>query len=238
MQANRRMRVLLVEDDAHVAETVCDALTARRAVVERAETIGAARDRLRDRLFDALILDLGLPDGCGLDLADALRAEGIDIPILMLTGRSDVSQRLEGFAHGADDYLCKPFDADELVARLAALLRRAQPERSHLLRYGGAELDLLKRTVTYEGTTSTLSDREASLLGHFMRHPEEVLSREHLAMEVFGLPADAESGVVNVYVNYLRNKLEQGQRYARLIHTVRGLGYVLATEEPGVPPTV
>ncbi len=230
------MRVLVVEDDASVVATVRDALATVGAAIESAETIRAAGERLRDRTFDALVLDLGLPDGNGLDFAAALRGQGIEVPILMLTGQVDVPQRLEGFARGADDYVCKPFAPEELAARVRALLRRSHAERNHVLRYAGTELDLLKRAVQYEGTTVTLSDREASLLAHFMRHAEEAISREHLAQEVFGLDPTADTGVVNVYVNYLRNKLEHGLRHGRLIHTIRGTGYMLSATEPGEPP--
>jgi DNA-binding response OmpR family regulator len=193
--------------------------------------VAEARRRLTTRTYDVVLLDLGLPDGSGLELADWLRGGGSSVPILMLTARSSVHERLDGFGHGADDYLCKPFDAEELVARLKAVLRRAQPERQHVVKYAGIELDLLKRVVRRAGLEAALSDREAALLAYLMRHPEETLSRGQLVEEVWGDDADVDGSVVNVYVNYLRNKLEQGQ-LSRVIHTVRGVGYVLSETSP------
>lgn len=230
--ACRRARILLVEDDAGVVHTVNEALSGPCFAVETADTLDAAQARIRDRSFDALILDLNLPDGDGLDLAATLRGDGVDIPIVMLTARVGVADRVAGFARGADDYVCKPFAPLELAARLRAVMRRSQPDRSHLLRYGGAELDLLTRTVQFGGMRVSLSDREASLLAYLLRHPEEPIPREVLAQEVFGLDADGDTGVVNVYVNYLRNKLEHGRRDQRLIHTVRGTGYMLSAAQP------
>jgi len=226
-------RLLLVEDDPVVAETIQQAMNAANLSVDHAETLDQARRQSATRTYDAIILDLGLPDGNGLALADAVRSSGNDIPILMLTARAAVHQRVNGFAHGADDYVCKPFAAEELVARVKALMRRARPERQHVLRYGGVELDLLKRAVRVSEMEVALSDREAALLAYLMRHPEEPLSREQLAQEVWGMDAEMDAGVVNVYVNYLRNKLEHGDRHGRLIHTVRGVGYVLSEREPG-----
>jgi DNA-binding response OmpR family regulator len=224
-------RVLLVEDDTGVVQTVRDGLGAGLFLLDHAATLAEARRRLATRSYDVVVLDLGLPDGNGLELAGWLREGGSDIPILMLTARSSVQERLDGFGHGADDYLCKPFDAEELAARLRALLRRARPERQHILKYAGLELDLLKRAVRHGDLTIELSDREAALLAYLMRHPEQELSRAELIEQVWGDDAEAEGSVVNVYVNYLRNKLEQGQ-YARVIHTVRGVGYMLSETSP------
>lgn len=227
-----QVRVLLVEDDEDVVATVRDVLRGAGFLLEHAATLAAADAHVHNQTVDAIILDLGLPDGDGRTLAEQLRRSGEDVPILMLTAQTSIAERLEGFAHGADDYVCKPFVPEELLARLRALLRRVQPERRHIHRYAGAELDLLKRVVRYAGVTTTLSDREASLLAYFMKHPEQRISREQLAQEVFGLDPDNDAGVVNVYVNYLRNKLEQGNRNPRLIHTIRGVGYMLAETPP------
>lgn len=224
-------RVLLVEDDADVVQTVREGLDPALYFVDHAATVAEARERLAGRTYDALLLDLGLPDESGLELADGLRCESNDIPILMLTAHSSVAERLAGFGHGADDYLCKPFAVEELAARLGALLRRARPERQHLLKFGDIELDLLTRVMRRKDLQATLSDREAALLAYLIRHPDQQLSRAHLVEEVWGDDAEEEGSVVNVYVNYLRNKLEQG-RYPRLIHTVRGVGYMLSETSP------
>jgi two-component system response regulator MprA len=224
--------VLLIEDDRELARTVQEALRVANVSLDHAAALVDARRRISTRTYDAIILDLGLPDGSGLELAEAMRQSGSEIPILMLTAQTAVQQRLDGFAHGADDYVCKPFAVNELIARLKALLRRAHPERQHVLRYGDVELDLLKRVACRGDVAAVLSDREAALLAYLMRHPEEPLSREQLAQEVWGLDAETDSGVVNVYINYLRNKLEHGNRQNRLIHTVRGVGYMLAEVAP------
>jgi DNA-binding response OmpR family regulator len=222
-----RASVLLVEDDREVVRTIRDGLDATELSLDCAASVAEARQRLATRTYDAVILDLGLPDGNGLELANSLRAAGNDVPILILTAQSRVSQRLDGFAHGADDYLCKPFVPAELVARLRAILRRARPERQHMLKYAGVELDLLNRVVRREDLEATLSDREAAVLACLMRNPEQAVSRARLIEEVWADQAEPDGSVVNVYINYLRNKLEQG-RCSRLIHTVRGVGYMLS----------
>lgn len=214
-----------------MVRTIRESLDAEQFSLDTAATVAEARQRLAARTYDAIVLDLGLPDGNGLELANSLRAAGNDIPILMLTAQSGVDRRLDGFAHGADDYLCKPFAVEELVARLQAILRRARPERQHMLRYAGLELDLLNRVVRRHDLEATLSDREAALLAYLMRNPEQAFSRSTLVEEVWGDDAEAEGSVVNVYINYLRNKLERS-RYPRLIHTVRGVGYMLSETNP------
>jgi two-component system response regulator MprA len=226
-----RIQLLLIEDDPEVARTIRAGLDARRFALDHALTIADARRKLMMRAYGAVVLDLALPDGSGLELADALRAAGSDVPIIMLTARSRVDERVEGFAHGADDYLCKPFAVEELVARLNAVLGRARPERRHILKYGGIELDLLNRVVRGEDVEATLSDRETALLAYLMRHPEEPLARARLLEEVWRDDAGTESSVLNVYINYLRNKLERGQN-PRVIHTVRGVGYMLSRTSP------
>jgi DNA-binding response OmpR family regulator len=233
MDTAQRWHVLLVEDDPDTVATVKEALAGANAVVEHADRVGRARELSHQRTFDAIVLDLGLPDGSGLDFAQELRERGDDIPVIMLTAQSGVPQRVAGLARGADDYICKPFASEELVERLRAVLRRSRPERSHVLRYAGVELDLLTREVRYRENSVNLSDREAALLAQFLRHPEEPISRDDLAQEVFGLSPEADTGVVNVYVNYLRNKLEHNLHQKRVIHTVRGTGYMLSAVEPG-----
>lgn len=230
--ATATAKILIVEDDSQVAETLSAALRAAGLITEAVGTYAAARQQALTGNFDVVVLDLGLPDGHGLELARELRQSGVQTPILMLTAQAALEQRLEGFARGADDYVCKPFAAAEIVARVQALLRRAQPDRQQILRFADIHLDLLKRVARCHGTEVALSDREATLLAYFMRHVEQPLTREELAQEVWGLDADADFGVVNVYVNYLRNKLEHGDPAARLIHTVRGVGYMLSRTRP------
>lgn len=225
------LHVLLVEDDPEVARTVCEGLETARFSVDHVSTVAGGRQKLATRSYDALILDIALPDGSGLELADTLRASRSPLPVLILTARSTVDERLEGFRHGADDYLCKPFAVDELIARLRALLRRVRPERQHILKYGDVELDLLERVVRRNELQASLSARETELLVYLIRHSEEPLSRSRILEEVWGDDAELEGNVLNVYVNYLRNKLEQGD-YPRLLHTVRGVGYMFSQKSP------
>jgi two-component system, OmpR family, response regulator MprA len=229
--ATGALRVLIIEDDAGVARVVRDGLNSYGCASQHVTTLEAGRKLLAADKFDALVLDLTLPDGSGLELAGALRKGGNELPILMLTARDTVYERVDGFRHGADDYLCKPFDVEELVARLQAICRRSKPSDRFVLRYADVELDLITRTVKRKRITATLSAREAELLAFLMRHPEEALPRERILEQVWGDEAEDDSNVLNVYVNYLRNKIE-ASLYPRIIHTVRGVGYVLADKAP------
>ena len=225
------VRVLLVEDDDEVARMVCDGLTTHGFDLERASSLSASKPLLTSRRYDALVLDLTLPDGDGLGLASELRAAGIELPILMITARDSVPERLLGFEHGADDYLGKPFDVDELAARLRVILRRARAGKRHLLRYADLELDLLTRTVRRRHLHATLSDRETALLACLLRRPGEILGRERILQEVWGDEVEEDSNVLNVFINLLRNKIES-REHTRIIHSVRGVGYVLSGTEP------
>ena len=224
-------RVLLIEDDSAVAQIVQDGLATRGFVVQHAPSVSVGGHLLATGRYDIIILDLTLPDGSGLDMASGLRAAGDQVPILMLTARDSVPDRVAGFRHGADDYLCKPFDVEELAARLQAVLRRARAGERHLLRYADVELNLLTRTVCRKDIQAALSDREAELLGYLMRHPDEVLKRDRILDEVWGDEAEDDSNVLNVYINYLRNKIDSFGE-CRIIHTVRGIGYMLSSREP------
>lgn len=224
-------RVIVIEDDVEVASVIKERLAGGGYSVMHAATIEAGRSALSSAEWDVIVLDLMLPDGSGLDLAKQLRERGDETPILMLTARDTVDQRVEGFRHGADDYLCKPFDVDELAARLEAIVRRAKSADRHKLSYADIELDLITRRVQRGDTELTLSAREAELLAFLMRHPEEVLQRERILQQVWGDEAEDDSNVLNVYINYLRNKVE-GCRHERVIHTVRGAGYMLSELEP------
>ncbi|RME37794.1 MAG: DNA-binding response regulator [Planctomycetota bacterium] len=229
MTASRR--ILLVEDDENVAATVAEGLAARGYEVSRADSLSAARSLLRAEDFALLILDLNLPDGTGLELAARIREQHGTLPILILTARTSVADRVSGFRHGADDYLCKPFDFEELAARVEAILRRTRKAAGHVLQYLDLELDLITRTIRRGEIETVLSAREAELLAYFLRHPEQVLPRDRILRDVWREEAEEDSNVLNVYVNYLRNKTEQGM-YGRLIHTIRGRGYVLSGEDP------
>ncbi len=224
-------RVLLVEDDLGVAQAVREGLGQRGFTVRHASDIASATKLIDSGNTDVIVLDLTLPDGTGLDFAASLRRKHVAIPILMLTAKDTIADRVDGFRHGADDYLCKPFDMTELAARLLAILRRTHPARRHVIAYADVELDLVTRTVRRGDVETSLSAREAELLAYMIRHNETALSREKILQEVWGQRAEDDSNVLNVYVNYLRNKIDFSND-ERMIHTVRGIGYMLSRKEP------
>jgi two-component system response regulator MprA len=180
----------------------------------------------RDQPPDLVVLDVMLPELDGIEVCRRLRAAG-DVPILLLTARDTTADRVRGLDSGGDDYLVKPFAYDELLARVRALLRRRRADRDGaVLRWAGLTLDTRTREVRRDGRDITLTAQEFALLHFFLRHPRQVLSRGQILEAVWGFAADAASNVVDVYVGYLRQKLEQGGE-PRLIQTVRAVGYVL-----------
>lgn len=223
-------QVLVVEDDRDVARTVHDGLDDLGFDVVVVGSIAAATRLVAKTQFSAVVLDRALPDGDGLGFVTILRVAGNEVPILMLTARDTVPDRLAGFDGGADDYLGKPFDINELAARLRAMIRRAHGRDRHLLRYADLELDLLTRKARRPGLEVTLSDREAELLAYMMRHSKEALARQTLLDELWGDEADESSNLVNVYINLLRNKIES-PAHTPLIRTARGIGYMLSEKD-------
>ena len=220
-------RLLVVEDDPQVRAMLARALRYEGFEVTAAGDGAEAMAALRASPPDLLLLDLLLPDADGVELCGRLRDEGDPVPILMLTARDTVSDRVAGFEAGADDYLVKPFSTAELVARVRALLRRARDRPApSTRRLGDLELDATTHEVRRGGRTLRLTRREFDLLALFLDHPGMVLARERLLTEAWGYHSPVETNAVNVYVGYLRRKLEEGGE-PRLIHTVRGVGYVL-----------
>lgn len=186
----------------------------------------AALEQVRDHLPELIILDRMLPGLDGLEVLRRLRAAGDATPVLMLTARDAINDRVAGLEGGADDYLIKPFAFPELLARIHALLRRRQGEEHEVLRFADVTLDTGTRLAERSGRAIELSTTEYDLLAYFMRHPNQVLTREQLMERVWGYDFEGESNVLEVYVGYLRRKLEGGNQ-PRLIQTVRGAGYVL-----------
>jgi len=221
------MRLLVVEDEDRIASFLTKGLRAEGFAVDRVATGRDAMAAARDPNLDLVILDLGLPDVDGSRVLHELRREGVEVPVLILTARGDVDDRVEGLNLGADDYLAKPFAFDELVARVRARLRRRSGS-AVMLKAGGVELDLRTRRVKVGPKSVELTAREFSLLQTFMRHPGQVLSREQLLSRVWGFTFDPGSNLVDVYVGYLRKKLGEGS-----IETVRGVGYRFVAQEPG-----
>ncbi|PWV78173.1 MULTISPECIES: response regulator [Halomonas] len=216
------MHVLLIEDDALVASGIRAGLTVHDFVVDHVATLAEARSAMGAVSSDVVILDRGLPDGDGLTLLEEWRAAGVTTPVLVLTARDTVQDRVAGLHGGADDYLIKPFDLDELVARLQALLRRAAGRPRSLIEHGALCLDPVAREVTVAGRPVALSRRELVLLETFLQSPRSVLSADQLKDSLYGMNDEVESNALNVHIHHLRRKLG-----SRVIETVRGLGYRL-----------
>jgi DNA-binding response OmpR family regulator len=229
------MRLLVVEDDARLADQLRRGLRADGYAVDLSHTAQDARWLAEENDYDAVILDVGLPDGDGFALCAELRAAGRWSPILMLTARHAVPDRVHGLDAGADDYVLKPFSFSELSARIRALVRRGGHERPAVVRVAGLELDRARRTVRLDGRPVVLSAREFALLELFMRRADEVLTRTEIIEHVWDWAYDGTSNVVDWYVMQVRQRLA-GHPDGPRIETVRGVGYVLRSEPPSPPP--
>ncbi|PRB82907.1 response regulator transcription factor [Pseudomonas sp. MYb185] len=222
------MHVLLIEDNALVASGICAGLQLHGYSVTRVHTAGSADSVLRSTHVDLAILDLGLPDEDGLSLLRRWRASGQDLPILVLTARDAVAHRIQGLQDGADDYLTKPFDLDELCARLQALLRRAGGRAVRELVWRNVRILPDQGQAWCAGIPVSLSRRELALLQVFCQYPRQILSNTQLEDSLYGLEMNIESNALSVHIHHLRRKLGQD-----IIETVRGQGYRLGTAEPG-----
>lgn len=220
------MRVLLVEDQARIAAFIRKGLQEEQYVVDVADDGAAALDFAAAAEYDLLILDVMLPRRDGFSVCKELRRRGIHTPVLMLTARDAVDDRVRGLDAGADDYLVKPFAFKELVARLRALARRPAETQAAELRAGDLMLDSATHHVTRAGQAVELSAREYRLLEFLLRHPGQPVTRLQIAEGVWGFDFDANSNVVDVYIRYLRRKVDDPFE-TKLIQTVRGVGYKL-----------
>jgi DNA-binding response OmpR family regulator len=221
------MRILVVEDERKVASFIRQGLGEEGHAVEVAADGAKALDLvLGDPPYDLVVLDLMLPRRDGFAVLRALREERVKTPVLILTARESVSDKVTGLDLGADDYLTKPFAFEEFLARVRALLRRGGTERAPVLRLDDLTLDPATRKVTRGGRPIDLTPREYALLEYFLRNPGRILTRPLIAEHVWGIDFDPESNIIDVYVGYLRRRLEETAG-PRLLHTVRGVGYVL-----------
>jgi len=218
------MHVLVVEDDRSLADLLQRGLTQERHVVDVAHDGDEGLERAESGIYDALILDVMLPGHDGLEIARRLRAARIAAPILMLTARDALHDRLRGFDAGADDYLAKPFAFEELLARLRAIMRRTGAAAADQLVVGDLVLDDRAHEVTRAGRIIDLSPKEYALLEYLMRHPGQVLSRTLIMERVWDYGSDAFANVVDVTIRRLRKAVDEGFE-GPLIHTVRGVGY-------------
>ena len=220
------MRILVVDDDLAVCRSIDRALRLEGYEVDTVASGVEALEAVTSNSPDALVLDLQLPDLDGLAVCRRIRDAGNDTPILMLTARHGIDDRVQGLDAGADDYLVKPFALEELLARLRALLRRRFEGEGGVLRFDELALDLASREAHRGARAFTLTRIEFDLLELFLRHPRQVLTREVLLNKVWGFDFDSGTNSLAVYVGYLRRKTEAGGE-PRCIHTVRGVGYVL-----------
>ena len=226
------MRVLVVEDEPGIAQFIRQGLREAGYAVDVAYDGEEGLDYVYVAEYDVLVLDILLPKLDGLDVLHALRARGVKTPVLLLTAKDTVEDRVRGLDSGADDYLVKPFAFPELVARLRALLRRPPLQIDPVLHLGDLAMDTARREVRRGGRLIELSPREFTLLEYLMRHPRHVLTRTQLAEHVWNFDFFNDSNVVDVYIGYLRRKIDRGSDRP-LLQTVRGVGYRLsdATDE-------
>ncbi len=222
------MRVLVIEDEQKMADLIKRGLEEEGMEVETAYDGESGLEIAKSGNHDLIVLDLGLPGRDGLEISHELRESGLKTPILILTAQDSTEMKVRGLDSGADDYLTKPFAFAEMLARIRALLRRTQSEDTTKLQIGDLVLNLINRRVSRAGNEVQLTNKEFSLLEYFMRHPDEILSRETLSEKVWEETFDTLTNVIDVYINYLRNKVDR-QYEPKLIHTVRGIGYMFKT---------
>jgi len=225
------MRILVVEDDRKVARFVRQGLCEEGHAVEIAKDGPEALDFVfTEPAYDLIVLDVMLPGKDGFGVLKVLRSRKVAVPVLMLTARDSITDKVAGLDLGADDYLTKPFAFEEFLARVRALLRRRDTDRAPVLRLDDLTVDPATRKVARGERRIELTARQYALLEYFLRNAGRVLTRQMIAQHVWGLDFDAESNVIDVYVGYLRRKIER-DRERRLLHTVRGAGYVMQLEE-------
>lgn len=218
------MKILIVEDQARLASFLEDSLSDRSYTVDCVSTCAAALDALCQTSYDAIILDVGLPDGNGFDLLRRWREAGFNEPVLILSARDTVRDRIKGLDLGADDYLPKPFSLEELLARVRSLLRRQTGAKKTVFEHRGLKLDLLSRTVSLHERPVDLTSREYALLEIFMQNPGRILARNLICEKIWESQRDVDANLLDVYMSRLRTKLE-GTPGEPFFRTVRGVGY-------------
>lgn len=235
LTGEEEMPLLLVEDDAALARALVQGLHLQGYTVEAVGTAEEARHALAVRSYDALILDLRLPDGHGLDLCRWVRQQGLELPILILTALDEPQTIVEGLDAGADDYVVKPVDLDVLAARLRALLRRHLHPKAGLWRAGDLVLDPARRQAYLAGEPLPLTRKEFAILEYLMRHPGRVISTEELLEHIWGEPGNLFTHTVRTHIYNLRRKLRDPADHPRFIETLPGQGYRLRVPETEAP---
>jgi len=219
------MKALLVEDEQRIASFVCSGLREQGILVDHCEDGNQGYDYALSRQYDIILLDIMVPGRDGLAILKALRRDGRDTPVILLTARNELDDRLEGLNLGADDYLAKPFYVEELIARIHALLRRVSGERQNVLTAGPLKLDRLSRVAELDGRAVELTSREFNLMEYLMRAPGRVYTRTQILEHVWGYDFDPQTNMVDVCIQRLRKKLALPEHVA--IEAVRGVGYRL-----------
>ncbi|MCK5915431.1 MAG: heavy metal response regulator transcription factor [Deltaproteobacteria bacterium] len=220
------MKVLVVEDEQKVANFLQKGLREEQFVVDVAYDGLEGESMALENEYDLILLDVMLPGKDGVEILENLRSHKIDVPIIMLTAKDMVVDKLKGFEAGCDDYIPKPFSFEELLARVRAVLRRHSSAGTNVLNFADLTLDLISHKVIRGGKEIELTAKEYSLMEYLMRNPNRVLTRTMITQHVWDYNFDSFTNVIDVYVNYLRNKVDRGFPQ-KLIHTVRGVGYIL-----------
>ena len=218
------MRILLIEDDPGLGQAVRDQIAAEGHVPDLAATLSDARDYCATMSYDLILLDLGLPDGRGLDFLKALRAKGSVTPVIILTANDRITERIEGLNTGADDYIVKPFDLAELSARIAAVARRYAGNPNPLVTLGALQIDLAAHAIQGPMGQIDLSQREWVIFEALLQRPGQIISKSQIEDRLYSFDAEVESNTIEVYVSRLRKKLGKD-----VVQTIRGLGYRLGT---------
>jgi two-component system, OmpR family, response regulator len=224
------MKILLVEDEQKIADFICEGLRAKQFHVTHCADGHHGYEMASQKAHDVVILDIMLPGRDGLDILRSLRQSGIDTPVILLTARNELGDRVQGLDMGADDYLAKPFYVEELNARIQALLRRHGGTTQHMVEVGSLQLDCINRSLHCLGQSVELTSREFNLLEHLMRSPNQVLTRGQLLEHVWGYDFDPCTNVVDVCIKRIRSKiasLESAGKMVGAIESVRGTGYRL-----------
>ena len=224
------MRILVVEDEKKLNELISSKLKLEHYSVDSCYDGTDALDYLRGAEYDAVVLDIMLPGMSGLDVLRHIRRKDDRTPVLLLTAKDSIEDRVKGLDTGADDYLVKPFAFDELMARIRVMIRRGSQSISNVFTMADLAVDCDARTVTRGGIPITLSSKEFSVLEYMIRNAGTVLSRDKISRHIWNYDYEGGSNVVDVYIRYLRKKLDEGHT-PKLIHTIRGAGYVLRVEE-------
>ena len=224
------MRILIIEDERHLAKILKKGLEENGFIVDMCHDGEEGLYMAETYPFDAILLDILLPRMDGLTILNRLRAKNIGVPVLMLTAKGELEDRVKGLNTGADDYIAKPFDFQELLARLNAVIRRSSNKASPVISIDDLTINMDLKTVTRSGKDIRLSTKEYSLLEYLVLNSGRVISRTELTEHMYDTDFDLDSNVIDVYINYLRNKIDKG--FGRnLVHTVRGAGYVLKGDE-------